>query len=212
MIRKITKSNSLVSGLLTNYQMNAVKDYQVDMSAKRYNSCSCASSFPCVYPSSIYIKNTTKTLFTVPGWYTGCYVIESLLQSTLQCFYNQSCIYELQTHFPSPSLNVTALDSSLQSKYFENSTIQELLDQLMIEEWNPLPMYDSFYNECQPKQCTYTVETRNDLIYIVTTFLGIVGGLVTVLKLVIPRLVKLIRKKKELTRSSAGKSESKRAR
>jgi hypothetical protein len=70
-------------------------------------------------------------------------------------------------------------------------------------------MYESYYNECQPTQCTYRIETRNDLIYIVTTLFGIVGGLITVLKLVVPRLVKLVRKKRELPGPATGKKKSK---
>jgi hypothetical protein len=106
-------------------------------------------------------------------------------------------------------MSVTALDSLLPSKYFKNSTIEELLDQLMIEKWDLSQMYDSYYNACQPKQCFYTIETRNGAIYIITTLFGITGGLVSVLRLVIPRLVKLIRKKKEPKQSVTGKFKSK---
>jgi hypothetical protein len=88
--------------------------------------------------------------------------------------------------------NVTALDASLPSQYSPNTTIKELLDTLMIEEWNTTQMYDQYYNECQPIQCSYSISTHNDIIYIVTTIIGIVGGLVTVLKLVVPRLVKFV--------------------
>jgi hypothetical protein len=43
----------------------------------------------------------------------------------------------------------------------------------------------------------------------VTTLFGIAGGLTTVLQLVIPRLVKLIRKKKEQQQPISGKIKSK---
>jgi hypothetical protein len=89
-------------------------------------------------------------------------------------------------------MNVTALDSSLLSNYSVNSTIKDLVNSLMIEQWNALPIYGNYYNECQPTQCTYTVETRNDVIYIVTTLSGIAGGLTTILEVVVPRMVKFI--------------------
>ncbi|CAF4109656.1 unnamed protein product, partial [Adineta steineri] len=134
--------------------------------------------------------------------YTGCYVIESLLQSDLRCFYNQTCITKLQSYsLAKTTMNVTALDKSLPSNFTENSTIEELVNQLMVEEWNPLIMYENYYNECQPSQCTYTHETKNSVIYIVTTLVGLIGGLITALKLIVPRLVKFIRRKKELARS-----------
>ena len=39
----------------------------------------------------------------------------------------------------------------------------------------------------------YTYQARNTKIYIVTRLIGLVGGLVTVLKLIVPRLVRLAR-------------------
>jgi hypothetical protein len=90
-----------------------------------------------------------------------------------------------------------ALNESLSSVYFKNSTIKELLDNLMIEQWNFFSIFENYYNQCQPIKCIYTFETNNDMIYIVTTLFGIVGGLITVLKFIVPRLVKLVRKREE---------------
>jgi hypothetical protein len=106
-------------------------------------------------------------------------------------------------------MNVIALDSSLQNNYSSNSTIKDLVENLMIEQWNASPVYEKYYNTCQSTQCTYTVQRRNDIIYIFTTLFGIAGGLITVLKLVVPRLIKLIRKKKEHPPPVIGKTKSK---
>jgi hypothetical protein len=92
----------------------------------------------------------------------------------------------------SSAINAIALNSSSPSNYSINSTIKDLVGNLMIEQWNVSTMYERYYNECQPTQCTYTTEMRNDVIYIFTTLFGIVGGLTTALKLVVPRLVKFI--------------------
>jgi hypothetical protein len=101
---------------------------------------------------------------------------------------------------------VNALNTSLSSVYKVNSTIQELVDNLIIEKWNVSLAYETYYNECHPTQCRYTFETRNDLIYIVTTLFGIAGGLITVLKLILPRLIKLFRRKGQHQRvASSGK-------
>jgi len=85
-------------------------------------------------------------------------------------------------------MNPRALNSSLQSQYLPNATIQLLLDQLMVERWNWSSMYESYYGECQPEECSYTYETKNDAIYIITTVIGLFGGLITVLKLVISQI------------------------
>jgi hypothetical protein len=100
--------------------------------------------------------------------------------------------------------NITSLDSSLPSEYFVNSTIQELLDELMIEEWNLSITYNNYYNACQPIVCTYIYETKNSIVYIITVLLGLVGGLITALEFVVPILVKFIRRKKQIITSENG--------
>ncbi|CAF1010004.1 unnamed protein product [Adineta steineri] len=87
---------------------------------------------------------------------------------------------------------VAALDSSLPSQYSEDSTIENLLNNLMIEEWNSTQMYAQYYNECQPIECTYTTRTRNNILYVITTLIGIIGGLTRVSKILVPLLVKII--------------------
>ncbi|CAF3731251.1 unnamed protein product [Adineta steineri] len=127
------------------------------------------------------------------GFYVGCYTTEALLRSTLECFYNQTCIDNLQIYLSSRSpMYVTALDSSLPSQYSEYSTIENLLNNLMIEEWNPTQMYDRYYDECQPIECTYTIITRNNILYVITTLIGIIGGLTRVSKILVPISVKII--------------------
>jgi beta-lactamase regulating signal transducer with metallopeptidase domain len=103
-------------------------------------------------------------------------------------------------------MNITALDISLSSHFLENSTIEDLLDELMVEKWNSSIMYEDYFNECKPTQCTYTHQSKNNAIYIVTTIIGLIGGLTTALKLIVPRLVMVARKKKEVQRSQNGKT------
>ncbi|CAF0801989.1 unnamed protein product [Adineta steineri] len=192
MIRNTTQSNALFSGTLTNYD-----SYQYYGAFVRepvwYGNCSCYSSAACTTPSSIYDLASYTVLLSVPGLYAGCYIVESLLQSNLQCFYNQTCINNLQSYFiVSSVMNVTALDISLSIQFLENSTISDILDQLMVEKWNSSSIYENYYGECQPSSCSYTVTSKNSAIYIVTTLIGLVGGLITVLKFVVPYLVQCI--------------------
>ncbi len=62
----------------------------------------------------------------------------------------------------------------------------------MIEPWNSSIIYDKYYNECQPIHYTYNVQTRNDVTHIVTMLIGVVGGMIAILNLIVPRLVKFI--------------------
>jgi hypothetical protein len=210
MIRDTTQANVLWSAKHTNYILSQDPSGTVHATANRFEDCLCISSTACIASSSIYQAPNPGKLFNISGFYIGCYVLEALLQSTLECFYHQICINQLQVYFSSSSaINATALNSSSPSNYSINSTIKDLVGNLMIEQWNVSTMYERYYNECQPTQCTYWIETGNDLIYTVTTLFGIVGGLITVLKLIVPRLVKLIRKKRERPGPATGKKKSK---
>ena len=69
----------------------------------------------------------------------------------------------------SSSMNITALDSSLLSRFNESSTIEELLSQLMADNWNLSIIYKNYYEGCQPTKCSYTYVTRNDAVYVATS-------------------------------------------
>ncbi|UJR24321.1 hypothetical protein I4U23_027288 [Adineta vaga] len=119
--------------------------------------------------------------------------MESLLESDLRCFYDDTCLSQLKSYKQmGVTLNTTALDKSLSSRYFENSTIQELVNQLMVEEWNSSIIYENYYNDCRPSQCIYTHPTKNSVIYIVTTLVGLIDGLTKALGLIVTRMVKII--------------------
>jgi hypothetical protein len=196
LIQNTTQANILTSAKKTNYPFHYETGFSPSKFEVTYFNCSCRTSVKCIYPVSIYDYPNNTTLFNVPGFYTGCYIIEAVLQSTLECFYNQTCITEIQSYFHISPVNVTALDPSLSMKYSYNSTIQQLLDGLMVEEWNTPITYENYYNQCHPIQCTYTYERKNRAIYILTVLLGLMGGLITILKLIVPILIKLITRKK----------------
>ncbi|CAF4005509.1 unnamed protein product, partial [Adineta steineri] len=190
MIRNTTQSNALLSGELNNFGISLPNDYSFFTDSRSYGHCTCSSSSTCITQSPIYNLLNNTLLFSIPGFYTGCYIIESLLQSSLQCFYNQTCINQLQSYFQVSSImNVTALDILLSIQFLENSTIADILDQLMVEEWNSSSIYENYYSECQPSYCSYTVTSKNSVIYIATTLIGLVGGLIAVLKFIVPYLV-----------------------
>ncbi|CAF1564433.1 unnamed protein product [Adineta ricciae] len=191
-IRQMTQSNALYSASGTNYLLIESQSLSVNSYPSSYGNCSCATSAKCAYQSPIRDASGLK-ISSVPGMYVGCYYVEALLQSDLRCFYNQTCISEIQSYFTaSPPINVTALNSSLLIQFQVNSTMEDVVNKLMVDKWSTLLNYSNYYDACEPLQCIYTHETKNSLIYIVTTIIGLVGGLVTVLKLVVPRIIKLI--------------------
>jgi hypothetical protein len=129
-------------------------------------------------------------LFT--GLYVGCYIIEALLQSDLRCFYDQECLSPLlnATDYP---FNITLLNASTPTQYKSTSTINTLIDNLFIEEWNNQTSYESYYNACQPQSCTYSYISRATVIYVISTTIGVIGGLTKVYCLLVPFAVRLVR-------------------
>ncbi|CAF3353104.1 unnamed protein product, partial [Rotaria sp. Silwood2] len=200
MIQNTTQANALFSARWTNYDLRMSfsprlpRMQLVAPVPQVYSNCRCDISLSCIEQSATYdTVDTTTKLFLIPGIYSGCFVMESLLQSTLECFYNQTCIEPLSSYFLSnTSLVITTLDSSLPSRFLENSTIQELVDKLMVEQWNLSMTFESYYSACQPIRCTYSYIKKHDVIYMITTMFGLVGGLMTILKLVVPRFVKIL--------------------
>ncbi|CAF1153292.1 unnamed protein product [Adineta ricciae] len=191
-IRNTTQSNGIFTGPLTNYAFVTYEneDY-TPLFARTYRGCDCGLSASCNFPSYIRAYETETTLFVIPGFYSACYTIESLLQSDLQCFYDQTCIDELQFWFLSRAQrNITSLDSSMTSRFSLNSTFEEILSDLMVEKWNSTLMYEKYYYVCMPTECTYTRQAKNNAIYIVTTLFGLTGGLTKAFRLVVPFLVK----------------------
>ena len=194
LVRNTTQGNALFSGTQSNYQLHKNDNDTFTYTAVNvYSNCNCRYSSKCAEQSFIARYPDNETLFSIPEFYVGCYVIEALLQSSLRCFHNQSCINGLEVYlYPPAGTTLRALNSSMQSRYSVSSTIESMINNLMIEEWNATIRYTKYYDACRPDKCGYSVEGRNDLIYIITTVVGIVGGLTTVLKFTMPRLVKFI--------------------
>ncbi|CAF4552533.1 unnamed protein product, partial [Rotaria socialis] len=116
----------------------------------------------------------------------------------LECFYDPICFDSLKFYLSSTVFwNGTVMNGTTPSRFLTTSTVGDILDELMIEIWNWTLTFDKYFEQCRPIACSYTVTTRNDAIYIVTTLISLVGGLVTALKLVVLNSVNLIRKKKK---------------
>jgi hypothetical protein len=114
----------------------------------------------------------------------GCYPLEALLQSTLQCFYDQQCI-------DSDGI-FQALNSSFISNHFNlNLTIETILQELMVEIYSIDVSYDKYFYECAASSCTYSYIGRENMIDVITTLIGLYGGLVIISEYLAKLIVKL---------------------
>ncbi len=67
------------------------------------------------------------------------------------------------------AMDVVAPDASRLIRFQRNSSVGRLIDELMVNEWKWNVSHEQYYERCQPSECTYQIERRNDFTAIVTT-------------------------------------------
>jgi len=193
--------------LLTGLLSNTVLEYDFVESSlfptSRFyenNTCSCDVTYTCIASLTLQDRRTNQSnsslLFTIPGLFKGCYLVEAVRQSSLECFYQASCIAMIELFLQPPiSLNktISPLDSSIESRFNVSSTIDQLISKVMAEKWNKNISHAQYFTQCKVLSCTYSFISKFNIAYIITTLIALVGGLTKVLRLIIPRVVKFIR-------------------
>lgn len=138
------------------------------------------------------------------SWRIACWPLESLLLSTLELFYNQTTLDTITSYINSSTSNnqhFQALNRLIRSNVNSNTTIEILVNRLFIENWLKTLNYSSYYSQCQPEFCQYITSSRYELIHMITSFLGLSGGLSAMLRFIVPHIIKIILKKVKQQRS-----------
>ena len=197
--RDITHRNTLISLYFSNWYW-WIKPNRTSMTLPTNpvimsDGCSCATRSDCVESGGIYRSFSDIQYFSVPGWNVGCSPVETLLRSTLECFYNQTCIDTL-IHYASTveeifplTIDMKSMNYTMSNRFQTNTTIQEIVNALFVEKWHINVSYASFYEQCAPAYCSYTFRKRNNFVYIVSRILGLYGGLTTSLRFIIPLII-----------------------
>ncbi|CAF1419135.1 unnamed protein product [Adineta steineri] len=214
LVRQTSLSNQLISGsngdfrfsfsVYTNNIDNST-GIDVDVLACAFQNnnglwCNCGDTFSCQETGGIYstdynlgnlgtfTNNDSMLKLGLPGFVSTCIPLESLLASSLECFYNSTCITQIF-----PSLNITEQLNAFQtSRYAINTTVEQILQNLMLEQWEPNISFSKFFTQCNITSCTYSITMGNDFLYVITALLGIYGGLTVFLRLIVPHIVKFI--------------------
>ncbi|CAF1506958.1 unnamed protein product, partial [Adineta steineri] len=162
------------------------------------NGCSCGTQSDCIDSGGIYYSLNNHEIFAMPGLHIGCSVVDTLLYSTFECLYNQTCINLLLNYMPTVTnqyrygMNISAINSSVISRFKTNTAIETIADELFIEEWKTNSYYSSFYNQCAPNYCSYKTQKDHYIIYTSSKILGLYGGLIVALRFIIPFITKII--------------------
>ncbi|CAF4185298.1 unnamed protein product, partial [Rotaria sp. Silwood2] len=191
-IRQTMAGNQYISALGTNFYLRYPPSTfgnwdHPKMLPVVFENCSCLSISGCPRPA--LIKDSRDQLVVVPGMIVDCYVVDSTLGSTLECYYDLTCFRLLHKQ----SIETVSLLSDYSNNHFlVNSTVQTLLDDLMIDKLNSEIMFDSFYSQCKPDYCAFSYTHRFSRLFIITTILGTFGALSSILRLMTPFIVKII--------------------
>ena len=131
-------------------------------------------------------------IFVIPGMKVGCMPYDAMIDSTLECFFSQSCLNTTArwiSNLP-PELRPKALDSSKMSQFKPNTPIRHLIDKQMVDQWSNGINFEGYYRSCAPSQCTYTVVQYNSFAYVISLLIGLYGGLTVALRFMAPLIVK----------------------
>ncbi|CAF1265058.1 unnamed protein product [Adineta ricciae] len=209
-----TLTNTLLSGLMTNalfqlYRVVGQSYISISSYSRKYvnNTCRCGLTATCTAPSRVEDRryNTTTATFTIPGLVTGCYLVEATRRSTLECFYSTTCMTAIEQYLQASvalTYPVFPLNASIESQFNMTSNIDQILAFAMTEQWIQNISHSQYFAQCFPTMCSYTYKSRFDVIYVITTLIALIGGVVKVLRLLLLRIVKIVRRRIRALRQS----------
>ncbi|CAF1624471.1 unnamed protein product, partial [Adineta ricciae] len=167
--------------------------------------CICAIDPYCQVPAVIYESSSihgtssgSNLLLYVPGWIQRCLAVDSLLFSSLECFYENSACFPsllviLSFRYQYPSDLVSIVYDPTTTRFSRQANISTMFKEMMIEQWHSSISYQSFYDACAPTFCTYSqkMHTKN-FFEIIITLLSMVGGMTLSLKILTPSLITVV--------------------
>lgn len=194
LIRNIHHGNTIISTYGTNFKYSAPwytlpYSYLTTQAMIYDNECSCGLYPDCTTQAN-FIRTNSSEKIPIKGFKIGCTPSESFLSSTLECFYDVSCLNLIQEYMNFTDSSISLLTKTNQSKI--NITIGELINNLFITEWLTTKNYSSYYEQCAPSRCSYTFIQQSNVFYVITLLLGLHGGLTIVLKWICPKIVRVI--------------------
>ncbi|CAF1401105.1 unnamed protein product [Adineta ricciae] len=198
LIRYINHGNGIISTYGTNFQYVGTREESADFFIKIIsviydNECSCAMHHNCTTQAKFLQTNSTEATLIV-GLKMGCTPSESLLSSTLECFFNSSCIKLIQKYASNQMSNdsFAPLSTTNMKRFSTNATVNELINELFVEDLNTTTDYLSYFQHCKIEFCSYTYIQKLNSFYTLTLLIGFQGGLTIVLRWLTPKLVKII--------------------
>ncbi|CAF0987059.1 unnamed protein product [Adineta ricciae] len=168
--------NQAMNRLNIYYQYLSPSKKQVITEPRHYDNCNCAYA-ECYTPMKIIHHRNDSDFFFIPNFFVGCYPVDALLKSTLECFYNESCNRKVHSYFTSSSSGAWTFPALHSRSNSAGQSIQSIVNQLMVDSWSEDINFTSYYNSCAPNSCTIEYTGRYHILTIITTVSGLFSGL-----------------------------------
>ncbi|CAF1459507.1 unnamed protein product, partial [Adineta steineri] len=194
LIRSINYGNAIMSAYETNFQYivpwgNPPYPAAITQALIYDDECSCALNMNCTTQAG-FVLDDLSTIKPINGLKIGCTPSEALFSSTLECFYDISCINLILEFVDNDNMLYSPLSSN-NSRFSINSTVLDLITNVFIEDWLTSIDYPKYFNQCLPSSCSYQYIQRFDWLYTVTVLLGFYGGLSFIFKWLCPKIILL---------------------
>lgn len=143
------------------------------------------------------------------GFRTGCYIVESFLQSDLRCLFSSDCIQALNELTPNmnESFNRTQALNIAQTRFLPETNVSKLVEELFIDVQLINVSFSNYYKLCKPLSCTYIYTQTGSALLVVTVLSGMFGGFTVVVRLIIFQIVRILYHK-WLTKKTAASKKS----
>lgn len=157
------------------------------------NECSCGMQWNCSKLSRVEFSVRNDSLYEfIPDLYVGCLSFDALLQSSLTCLYNKTCVSLIQAAFQEGK--PIKADVLLPSSFMPNTTFETLLYQFFVSRWIENISFDSYYEECAPEMCQYSHIVEHNVGYTITMLIAAFGGLTNGLHFLVKCLMAIVYK------------------
>jgi hypothetical protein len=193
-----------VSSLATNYYFYSLYDFRVfSLPLARSNvqsfddGCSCLTLRGCPRPAALFNLTARLIRTTIPGMVFDCLMLDAALASSLECFYQSSCLALLENEAVI-QMEVKPLHDP--SQFSPKATIEQLLTALMIEQLKATIDFSNYYLKCNPTFCTFSYSSSFNALFMITTVISVFSGVSLLLRFLSPMIIKLIFKISEWKR------------
>ncbi|CAF1424224.1 unnamed protein product [Adineta steineri] len=150
------------------------------------DKCYCVLDSTCDIDNKLVVslddlvENFFKMDWNLDSIRFGCSIMDSVLKSSLMCWFEKTCLDQLRIAVNTAQLpmfpSITPLNSRLSSRYSPNTSVEIIFNEIMIEKWNFSSSYSIYYEKCKPSSCSFTYEKK-------TSIISLIGGINVILRL-----------------------------